>query len=66
MFDKRQTEILRAVLTYAASNVDDINDAFAVQADQYPEFAGRLVVSGDIVNAITDEEIEKLRDLLQG
>lgn len=66
MFTKRQQEVLQAILSYVASNVDDINDAFAVDADQYPDQVGRLVVNGDIVDTIRDEEIEQLRNLLQG
>lgn len=66
MFTKRQQQVLQAILGYAAANVGDINDAFAVEADQYPDQVGRLVVNGDIVDAITDEEIEQLRNLFQG
>jgi len=58
--------VLQAILSYAAANIDDINDAFAVEADQYPDQVGRLVVNGDIVDALKDEEIEQLRNLLQG
>lgn len=66
MFAERQLEVLQAILSYAAANIDDINDAFAVEADQYPDQVGKLVVNGDIVDTIKDEEIEKIRDLLQG
>lgn len=66
MFTKRQLEILQTILSYAASNVDDINEAFAIVAEQYPEHAGRLVVNGDIFDAITDDDIERLRNLVQG
>lgn len=66
MFTKRQIEVLRAVLSYAASNVDDINDAFAASTEADPDNeAGKLDVGGEIIDSISDEEIEQIRNLLQ-
>ena len=67
MFSKRQLQILQAILSYAASNVDDINDAFAAFSDADPDNeAGNIDVNGEKMNSISDEEIERLRTLVQG
>ena len=67
MFSNRQLKILQAILSYAASNVDDINDAFAaISADDPDNEAGNIEVNGEKMNSISDEEIERLRNLVQG
>lgn len=67
MFTKRQQQVLKAILSYAASNVDDINDAFASFSEDDPDNEdGKIEVNGEKLDSISDEEIEKLRNLLQG
>lgn len=50
---ERQKFILRAVLLYAQSNLDDLNDAFA-------NAFGELNVNGDEGENIKENEVEKL------
>ena len=66
MFDSRQIQILRAVLGFAAMKVDAINDALACFTEEDPDnTAGMIEIGGERMKSISDEEIEKIRDLLQ-
>jgi hypothetical protein len=66
MFTKRQVEVLRAILSYAGANVDDINDAFSKLDDEGDPVEGQLEVNGEPMYVIRDDELEQIWKLLQG
>jgi hypothetical protein len=59
---KRHNDMLRAALSYAYSNVDDLNDAFAHFIDDDPDNESGLVDLGDgnVTESFTETEIADL------
>jgi hypothetical protein len=64
MFTKRQTVILRMLLSYGLSNLDEINLAFATSDMQHSE--EMVNYNDEIIPAPTEKDIEELMKLLQG
>ena len=58
-FTPRQLLILRAVLSYAGSNVDDINDAFT-------NYEGTFAIGDEETDPIADVEVLELWSLFGG
>jgi hypothetical protein len=70
MFTKRQTVILRMLLSYGLSNLDDIRRAFApvneaaLTKEELQEEA--LNFNGEIICPVTEDEVGEILNLLQG
>jgi hypothetical protein len=52
----REMLLLRVVLSYALSNLDDINEAFSDRID------GWIKLGNEITKNLTEEDVEKLKD----
>jgi len=58
---ERRQEILEAALSYASSNLDDLNDAFC--AEEAAGCAGDvLYVQSRYIARLTEEEVHKMLD----
>jgi hypothetical protein len=69
MLTKRQTVILRMLLSYGLSNLDDIRRAFAPNEDPRfspPDGEEVLDYNGEKIALITEDEIGEILNLLQG
>jgi hypothetical protein len=57
----RKKHILTALLSYALSNINDINDAFLpADRDGFESFGGKIMLPSGIVEPITESEIVAL------
>jgi hypothetical protein len=70
MFTKRQTVILRMLLSYGLSNLDDIRASYSpIGTRGFVKEAlqeGVVDYNGEIIPEPTENEIEKILKLLQG
>lgn len=61
LFNKRQLDIIEAALSYASSNVDDINEAF----DAGDEAQDCIFVQGHYIGKLDEAEVNELLQAVQ-
>ncbi len=59
-FTDREIVLMRMAVSYALSNSDDLNDAFACAHEENPDDKNLVKVGLEVVDATTGEEIKKL------